>query len=163
MGARPEAVEGSSIEPPPGLGDPTLLLDADELRMLEIFHRSFNLPGLRLGLVKPVCSEDYLPQEDEQFLGLPGEPTAADMLSGLLQQTSALRLEADDVLTVDDEVIEDEEVAEEPLTVTAPPSIAGVHQRSVRPGSRPPSRPTSSAPGSRPVSRPTSSGYNSRR
>jgi hypothetical protein len=44
----------------------TLALDADELRMLKIFHKSFNLPGLRYGLVNPVLSEDYYPEEEEE-------------------------------------------------------------------------------------------------
>ena len=41
-----------------------LVLDREELRMLEIFDRSFQLPGLRLGLLNPVCSEDYYPEDE---------------------------------------------------------------------------------------------------
>lgn len=57
--------------PPPALvpspDELTLPLDREELRMLEIFHKSFNLPGLRFGLVRPVADEDYYPPDDEEF------------------------------------------------------------------------------------------------
>ena len=43
----------------------TLVLERDEMQMLEAFHRSFNLPGLKLGLVRAVCEEDWLPPEDD--------------------------------------------------------------------------------------------------
>jgi hypothetical protein len=49
---------------------------------------------------------------------------------GLLQQASAQHLEADDVLTVEQEVIE--KFTEEPVVSMS----FAIHQRSVRPGSR---------------------------
>mgnify|MGYP006167550955 CR=1 FL=1 len=137
-----------------------LVLDRDELDMLEIFHRSFNLPGLRLGLVRPICSDDYFPEDEAEVDDVEGEPsapqpppepTAADELAQLLAQTSMLRSEVDEVLTVDEEDVV-EEVEE--MVTTKLPSVAGTHVRSVRrPGSgaRPPSRPTSS--GARPPRR----------
>ena len=91
------AVANPAHEAPPS-PDPTLEetlpLDKDELRQLEIFHRSFNLPGLRLGLVRPVCTEDYLPEEDESARGASScetESEAARELSALLAQTHGLR------------------------------------------------------------------------
>eukprot|EP00966_Prymnesium_polylepis_P168633 3899470-Prymnesium_polylepis.2 len=49
--------------------DPTestdLVLEREDLEALRIFHRSFNLPGLRLGLINPVCADGYFPKEDE--------------------------------------------------------------------------------------------------
>ena len=52
--------------PPPADVEQDLVLDREELRMLEIFDRSFQLPGLRLGLLKPICSEDYYPEDETQ-------------------------------------------------------------------------------------------------
>ena len=51
--------------PPPNDDALTLPLDADELRMLDVFHKSFNLPGLRHGLVRPVLDVDYYPPDDD--------------------------------------------------------------------------------------------------
>jgi hypothetical protein len=49
--------------------------------MLQNFHRSFNLPGLRLELVQPVCSEDYLPEEEPKAEFIAYELMAAGALS----------------------------------------------------------------------------------
>ena len=50
----------------------TLMLDRDEMQMLEAFHRSFNLPGLKHGLVRAMCEEDWLPpEEDEEVVSSP--------------------------------------------------------------------------------------------
>ena len=49
--------------PPDDVGDP-LPLDREELEMLAVFHKSFNLPGLRYGLVTPVAKDDYYPPEE---------------------------------------------------------------------------------------------------
>ena len=50
---------------PPNAEELVLPLEPDEMRMLQIFHKSFNLPGLRLGLVRPVAEEDYYPPDEE--------------------------------------------------------------------------------------------------
>ena len=91
-----------------------LLLDQEELDMLAVFHKSFNLPGLRLGLVKPVLEVDYYPPDDdfEDAEPPPPEPAAdagaireewdepdyADQLAALRAQTAALQLQADRML-----------------------------------------------------------------
>ena len=58
---------GSSadVPGPPAPEALDLVLDREELEMLQVFHRSFKLPGLRHGLLKLVCSEDYYPEEEE--------------------------------------------------------------------------------------------------
>ena len=60
--------DDESRAPPPiaNSEELTLPLDPEELRMLEIFHKSFNLPGLRLGLVRPVADDDYYPPDHEE-------------------------------------------------------------------------------------------------
>ena len=68
--------------PPADVQQEDLVLDRDELRMLDIFDRSFQLPGLRLGLLKPICSEDYYPEdeweEEEETEGAHhGQPAAS--------------------------------------------------------------------------------------
>lgn len=172
MGARPRHPHGGaasidlSDEPRP-LPQPdaelTLPLDADELRMLEVFHKSFKLPGLRLGLVKPVLDEDYYPP-DEDFDEHPGadalppprtdserrgvstaaaplpkrpayeEPDMNGELTALLQQTRAMRVDADHVLTGEDApTIDDEAIVDEPEPIM---QAAAAHQRQIRrPGS----------------------------
>ena len=151
---------GSSADAPapPAPEALDLVLDREELEMLQVFHRSFKLPGLRHGLLKLVCSEDYYPEEEEAPQ-LPSEgaaparyhePTAAERLEALRKQTEALRVQAD-------EVLEEEEILEEEPTPPPPavrqeagrPSSSGAHVRVVRPssaartaplGTRPPPR-----------------------
>ena len=69
MGAQrhlPHLHEHDSRAPPPPNDEAlTLPLDQEELRMLSIFHKSFNLPGLRFGLVRPVIEDDYYPPDDD--------------------------------------------------------------------------------------------------
>lgn len=141
--------------PPPADVEQDLVLDREELRMLEIFDRSFQLPGLRLGLLKPICSEDYYPEdeweEEEQEGAQPGpastsrrspdghpsaqrhrrppppEPTPADDLRALLTETQRLHLQVDEVLE------EEIQPMEEPEPISRPTSGAPV--RSVRPHS----------------------------
>lgn len=177
-----DALEQAMARHPPPVAahdaELTLAIDAEEMRMLEIFHRSFNLPGLRLGLVKPVISEDYYPPDEDDFEPDPDEeeaaappparaapaaaaaprrqrapayqePDRAAELNALLAQTKGLRLEVDQTLA--GEVAD--EVVEEAIELegaTAPG--AGAHQRQVR-AQRPSSgsRPHSAA-GSRPQS-----------
>jgi hypothetical protein len=133
---------GANDELLPGV-EQDLVLDRDELQMLEIFHRSFNLPGLRLGLVRPHCSEDYFPEEEgaaaEHAAGFVEEETDAHTaeLRNILHRTEQLRLEADSVLTVEEEEVVDE-TCEEAYVPTARPS-ARAHVRSVRPSSSRPS------------------------
>ena len=52
--------------PPDGVDALDLVLERDELEALQVFHRSFNLPGLRFGLLNPVCDEDYYPPDHEE-------------------------------------------------------------------------------------------------
>ena len=47
-------------------GSEALALDTEDLRALKIFHRSFNLPGIRLGLVAPVSRDEYFPPEERE-------------------------------------------------------------------------------------------------
>ena len=54
-----------------------LVLDAEELAALQTFHKSFNLPGLRFGLVNAVCRDDHFPPEDEQIASSPQHQPAA--------------------------------------------------------------------------------------
>ena len=156
---------------PPNAEELILPLEPDEMRMLQIFHKSFNLPGLRLGLVRPVAEEDYYPP-DEEFEeeqpqrapppasgsnrraagsraphGATEEPDRASELAALLQRTRAMHLTTDQVLAgadADALTIDDEAIADEP----DPPPVAAAHQRQVlrRPGS------SGSAHGSKPSS-----------
>jgi len=80
--------------PPVDDGDPEmdLVLDREELEMLKVFHRSFNLPGLRHGLLNPVCKEDYYPPEegeDPQAVAVQHR-VAAGRTSSLLEQAAQL-------------------------------------------------------------------------
>lgn len=80
--------------PPVDEGDPEmdLVLDREELEMLKVFHRSFNLPGLRHGLLNPVCKEDYYPPEegeDPQAVAVQHRAAAA-RTSSLLEQAAQL-------------------------------------------------------------------------
>ena len=76
-----------------GAVDTDLVLDRDELEMLKVFHRSFNLPGLRHGLVNPVCREDYYPPEEEaeaaQRQALQAQRQTADLLQRAASASSS--------------------------------------------------------------------------
>lgn len=69
-----------------------LVLDREELDMLKVFHRSFNLPGLRHGLLNPVCKDDYFPPEegDEHQAVAVQHRAAAAHSSSLLEQAAQL-------------------------------------------------------------------------
>ena len=146
-------IEDVAPPPPPPVDALDLVLDKDELEMLQIFHRSFKLPGLQHGLLKPVCTDDYFPEDAADY----HEPAAADQLQALMKQTAELRMQADEVL--EEEPLEDL-ASEEPASQvfrTAAPTLSAAPVRTVRrPGSgvRPPSggsRPPSQ--GSRPPRR----------
>ena len=129
-GAASDAVAPSrqTTQPPADLQLPQndLVLDRDEIEMLQAFHRSFNLPGLRFGLVNVVDREDYYPEED----GAAVDPDSAEgMLSQVQADMRALRMQAASLLDGDDEVVED--IGAE--ATAAPPESA-------RPASRPHSR-----------------------
>ena len=80
--------------PPDDVGDP-LPLDREELEMLAVFHKSFNLPGLRYGLVTPVAKDDYYPPEEHDTNADQSEAVQAGLraqarTSDLLRQASEL-------------------------------------------------------------------------
>ena len=80
--------------PPDDVGDP-LPLDREELEMLAVFHKSFNLPGLRYGLVTPVAKDDYYPPEEHDTNADQSEAVRAGLraqarTSDLLRQASEL-------------------------------------------------------------------------
>ena len=82
--------------PPDHVGgaDP-LPLDREELEMLAVFHKSFNLPGLRYGLVTPVAKDDYYPPEEHNTNADQSEAVQAGLraqarTSDLLRQASEL-------------------------------------------------------------------------
>lgn len=112
-----------------------LPLDQEELDMLAIFHKSFNLPGLRLGLVKPVLEGDYYPPDEDFADEAPPEPVAeaqdvweepsfADELAALRAETQALTMRASAMLPAEEAWVPEERQAARP------------HSRSVRrPGS----------------------------
>ena len=80
--------------PPDDVGDP-LPLDREELEMLAVFHKSFNLPGLRFGLVTPVAKDDYYPPEEHDTNADQSEAVQAGLraqarTSDLLRQASEL-------------------------------------------------------------------------
>ena len=82
--------------PPDDVGatDP-LPLDREELEMLAVFHKSFNLPGLRYGLVTPVAKDDYYPPEEHNTNADQSEAVQAGLraqarTSDLLRQASEL-------------------------------------------------------------------------
>ena len=76
--------------PPPPINDDelTMPIDQDELRMLNIFHKSFNLPGLRFGLVRPVLDDDYYPpDEDFDTEPEPAQPEQPPSMSAVGSQS----------------------------------------------------------------------------
>ena len=140
-------VEDAAPPPPPPVGVDALdlVLDRDELEMLKVFDKSFKLPGLKHGLLKPVCSEDYYPEDDDfESAETYRERTPAEQLQALMKQTESLRVQADEVL--EEEPLEEElggEDAGPPVFDTATRPSSGAHVRTVRrPGSaaRPPSQ-----------------------
>ena len=105
--ARFGANDGVPVPPPPPTEE-VLPLDKEELDMLAIFHKSFNLPGLRHGLVRPVLDTDYFPEEEEEAVDEQSpsgraaaraprpryeEPDAVEELKELLARTRGLQLE----------------------------------------------------------------------
>ena len=101
--------------------DTDLVLEADEVRALQIFHRSFNLPGLRFGLVNVVCQDDHFPPEDTQIASpdahvqqsSPGVhvthvvPETSVPETSVADETSALLAYADGLLGPADEIVEE--------------------------------------------------------
>eukprot|EP00316_Scyphosphaera_apsteinii_P021337 CAMPEP_0119313148 /NCGR_PEP_ID=MMETSP1333-20130426/28047_1 /TAXON_ID=418940 /ORGANISM="Scyphosphaera apsteinii, Strain RCC1455" /LENGTH=164 /DNA_ID=CAMNT_0007317905 /DNA_START=18 /DNA_END=513 /DNA_ORIENTATION=+ len=94
-----QAVTAPAVNPPDIDVEP-LVLDNDELKALHIFHRSFNLPGLRLGLVNAVSKDDYFPPDEED--------SAAQALVEQSHATTSLLQRANELLNADDveEVVE---------------------------------------------------------
>ena len=126
--------------------DPTessdLVLDREDLEALHIFHRSFNLPGLRLGLINPVCADDYFPKE-EQDVGtddvspaIDREPWIDDLPSQLAaalpQQTESLLQQAEALLNPTEEI--DEDISDSPAAPAEPAygSDSRPHSRTIR-------------------------------
>ena len=101
--------------PPDDVGveysDP-LLLDGEELKMLAIFHRSFNLPGLRYGLVTPVAKEDYYPPEEHNPNA--GQPQAVQAGLRAQARTSDLLRQASELLGGEAAEAIEEEIASTP-------------------------------------------------
>lgn len=64
--SQPQPLQGHGVCSHQNEAAEDLLLDREELEMLRVFHRSFNLPGLRLGLVNPVCHDDFFPPDEDQ-------------------------------------------------------------------------------------------------
>lgn len=101
--------------PPEDVGveysDP-LLLDREELEMLAVFHKSFNLPGLRYGLVTPVAKEDYYPPEEHN----PNADQPQAVQAGLRAQarTSDLLRQASELLGGEAAEAIEEEIASTP-------------------------------------------------
>mmetsp|Transcript_39913 Transcript_39913/g.105449 ORF Transcript_39913/g.105449 Transcript_39913/m.105449 type:complete len:162 (+) Transcript_39913:71-556(+) len=143
------AAEHDSQPPPPPVDPLDLVLDREELEMLKIFHRSFKLPGLQFGLLKPVCYEDYYPEDEAH------DTPAPDHLQALLKQTAELQLHAGGVLG-DDEPLEElmEEEEDVPVFQTSVrPASSGAPVRTVRTTGRPGSGARPPSQGSRPPRR----------
>ncbi|KAL1519807.1 hypothetical protein AB1Y20_023314 [Prymnesium parvum] len=132
----------------PSNAEPTdstdLVLEKDELEMLRIFHRSFNLPGLRLGLINPVCADDYFPTEETMVAHEeatvahePLEAFPAQLAEALPQQTAALLKRAEAVLNPTEEIDEEIQVSPVGKETRIPlsqfePSGSRPHSRTVR-------------------------------
>ena len=109
-----------------------LVLDPDELKALQIFHRSFNLPGIRLGLVTPVSQDDYFPPEEGG-----DDLSQAAALAHQCKETAALLQQAQEMLST--EVIE--ELSEhEPSPAVLCAERPGSHSRRIRKPTTPVSR-----------------------
>jgi hypothetical protein len=93
--------------PPDDVGatDP-LPLDREELEMLAVFHKSFNLPGLRYGLVTPVAKDDYYPPEEHN--------TNADQSEAVQARTSDLLRQASELLGGEAAEVIEEEITSTP-------------------------------------------------
>ncbi|KAL3894173.1 MAG: hypothetical protein SGPRY_013878, partial [Prymnesium sp.] len=109
-----------------------LVLEREELRMLQIFHRSFNLPGIRLGLVNPVCTDDYFPAEEVPHERGPLETLPAQLESVLPRRADCKQTE--DAAQPSEEI----EIAEEICDTPSPDELCSQQPASV--GSRPHSR-----------------------
>ena len=129
--------------------DPTessdLVLEREELEMLRTFHRSFNLPGLRLGLINPICADDYFPKEEQEVAvdnmqapAVDREPWIDDLPSQLAaalpQQTESLLQQAEALLNPTEEI--DEEISDSPAAPADPAYGGGLHGSDSRPHSR---------------------------
>ena len=90
--AREAPVARAVQAPPEDIGTEDLVLDPDDLRALQIFHKSFNLPGLRLGLVSPISRDDYYPDDFEEEGSAPASylQQQANATQSLLQQAQAM-------------------------------------------------------------------------
>ena len=106
MGA-PSRLEPEALTSAPDGDDVCLdlVLDREDLDALRIFHKSFNLPGLRFGLLNPICSDDYYPEDETAVPAVDREP----WISQLPAQTESLITRAN-ALLLGEEVPEEEEV-----------------------------------------------------
>lgn len=146
MGA-PSRLEPEALTSAPDGDDGCLdlVLDREDLEALRVFHKSFNLPGLRFGLLNPICSDDYYPEDETAVPAVDREP----WISQLPAQTESLITRANALLlgeeVPEEEVVED--VVDEGMEEEVGPASASwsrtVHSRSVRPHSGSHSRPTS--------------------
>ena len=80
--------------------------------MLNVFHRSFNLPGLRYGLFTPVAKEDYYPPEEHQTTT--GQPQAVQAGLRAQARTSNLLRQASELLGGEAAEAIEEEIASIP-------------------------------------------------
>uniref|UniRef100_A0A7S3ATQ5 Uncharacterized protein n=1 Tax=Haptolina ericina TaxID=156174 RepID=A0A7S3ATQ5_9EUKA len=138
------AVRVSARDADEPAGSTDLVLEREDLEALQIFHRSFNLPGIRLGLINPICADDYFPAEEQ----VDEEPPAVDRepwiegpppLAQLGTHTEELLQQANALLGAD-------EVAEEIDAHESSPAYgtdSRPHSRSIR------TRPTRSRDGRR--------------
>lgn len=109
-----------------------LVLEKEELEMLRIFHRSFNLPGLRLGIINPVCVDDYFPEEEGGASRAP-EDDAAAQLAAVRPQTEDLLERAAALLSLNEEITE--EIVDSPFSQNEASQMASgsrPHSRTVR-------------------------------
>ena len=89
-----------------------LVLDREDLEALRIFHRSFNLPGIRLGLINPVCADDYFPSEER--IGVDVEPSVdREPWGGPPSPVNLLPAQSADLLTRADMVLGADEIDED--------------------------------------------------
>eukprot|EP00962_Isochrysis_galbana_P055388 scaffold27151_cov163-Isochrysis_galbana.AAC.2 len=123
--------------PPPEVGTEDLVLDAADLRALKIFHESFKLPGLRLGLLTPVCRDDYYPDDFEEVGAAPSAflQHQANATQSLLQQAQVMLGEMD----IAEEVVGESAAPHASRHRSAAPLRGSVKPRSAgarRPGGR---------------------------
>lgn len=102
-------------------------------------------PGLRLGLINPVCADDYFPKEEQEVAmddiqapAVDREPWIDDLPSQLAaalpQQTESLLQQAEALLNPTEEI--DEEISESPAAPADPVYGGGLHRSDSRPHSR---------------------------